>query len=427
MPQAHITTRTLAALKPGHYLREDMLVARKAQNGRVTFAIRIQGPDPFYSRLTATVPPLTLADVRAEANTVLARRQLGQSAQPADKGLTIRKAWEADEGYRAWLRRRGKSTATIASYEAALARLDDKVAARTPLRTLSERPGLFTAEYDRIAHVEPGDGKRAFGHGRVAARSAGRFVRAVYRHAARRLDPSLPTRLPTIDCDLSNLPDTDTVRPLPAMAAEDLPRWWRAVKQFDTVRRECALFGLLSGLRRTSLFEMKWSDRIAPFAFHIPQPKYGTAKAFDLLLSREMHACLGRVLAHCHAVLDEGEPFRWVWPRTTTRSGHVTSLRTMPMPMHALRRTYTSMSLEAVAEPDLVRRLLNHRAHGSIAVTVGYARTSAIGRLLIETQQRISDAIVSAIGDESLRVEPEDTDDAATLAAWDADFRPWPR
>lgn len=427
-----ITERALRALRPGQYLRDDTLVARKTKTGKVTFALRIQGPDPLYKRLAGTIPPLTLEQVRGQMDDIVAKRQLKVEEPLPDQGFTIQIAWEINtedhEGYRAKLLRTGKSPATIESYESALRRLDPVIRS-TPLRTLSQKPKLFANEYDRIAERSNKD-RREAGHGLVAARSAGRFVRAVYRHATT-MDGTLPARSPTSTCELGNL--EESLHRLPVLGPEDLPRWWRASAQLDAIKREAMLFALLSGLRRSSLFEMEWEhhDRVNVFAFNIPKPKGGTKKAFDLILSKPMLASLGRALAYSRGPwLREHGTFKWVWPAAGTTSGHLTSLRDKKigwwLPPHGLRRTYSSMAKNAGIGDELIGRLLNHREHGTKAVTAGYVRTEAIGGLLMDVQEKISAAIIDALGDDSLRVVDESME-PGDLAVMIKDSRPRPR
>jgi hypothetical protein len=102
--------------------------------------------------------------------------------------------------------------------------------------------------------------------------------------------------------------------------------------------------------------------------------------------------------------------FGWVWPSTTTQSGHLANLQhdrdhgVMYSP-HALRRSYSAHARAAGIDEDILRRLLGH---GGGSITAHYVRSTSIGGLLRSAQETISSAIIAALGDVGLApAEPE--------------------
>src|ERR1700747_3692740 len=82
------------------------------------------------------------------------------------------------------------------------------------------------------------------------------------------------------------------------MGAGDLKGWFLQLAALENpVRREFHLFMLLSGSRPTALQEIKPSHiDFQRRTLHVPKPKGGTNRAFDIPLSREMIRCLIRTI-----------------------------------------------------------------------------------------------------------------------------------
>lgn len=405
----HITSRSLAALKPGESIRDterEGFVARKDAKHKVTFFYRLQGRKRIYKKLGRDIP---LATARTLVERLYAETVVGTAyAEPVvDNDLTLLTAWPE---FREHLVTNDKSPATITSYEGSLARLSDAIK-NAPLRVLSQNLGLMGAEFKRIAtRTDDGTAHRQRGHGRTGAIAAARFVRACYRFTLRTDDNPLPARLPTVKLNLKNpKPQYE----LPVLEPEQIPAWWRLARALDDpIRRECYLFCLLSGLRRTSLLTMRWADRDRDDGafWKIPRPKGGEDKEFDLVLSAAMMACVRRALVLSNEWLTRTGEFKWLWPGTSD-DGHVPKLNDREhfgdlwMPPHGLRRTYSSVARLAGSPEDLIERFLNH---GKESVTRGYIMTNPIGALLRESQERTSTLMLKFLADETLVPEPED-------------------
>jgi integrase len=80
------------------------------------------------------------------------------------------------------------------------------------------------------------------------------------------------------------------------MGVGDLKGWFSELAALDNpVRREFHLFTLLSGSRPAALQEIKPNHLdFRRRTLHVPKPKGGGKRAFDIPLSREMILCLLR-------------------------------------------------------------------------------------------------------------------------------------
>jgi integrase len=415
MPE-RITAKTLADMVADQEVRDSEVrgfFARMGRTGIAAFEVRRQGARPIR-KVIGSSDVLSPSRAREEARKILAQHTLARLG-PGEKNYTLDSAWPA---HRADLCRRGKSPRTIENYEQGLARLSDEIRG-TSLRTLAERPEMMLAEWSRIRdRTDDRKHHRQKGHGRAAADSSARFVRALYAYAKRRLDPTLPAAPPTVDLDLSIQP---AIHPLGALAPEDLPRWWRRVQALENpLRRECWLFALLSGLRSGSLLDMMWADVTPdPMFCRIRNPKGGPKKAFDLILSKPMRECLDRALelGKPHWEGDDSDiRQRWVWPGRG-KSGHLDGLESdrkrIGTNAHAIRRTYAGLCVLAGVDQEMVARLLNHAS--AQRVTAHYCRTSTIGAALVAAQEKVSALIISGISGRG-----DDEAEAAYAALWDS-------
>ena len=321
---------------------------------------------------------------------MLARHTLGLH-DSAGEGMTLDTAWLL---YRADLVRKGRSERTVMNYTNSLARISAAVR-ETPLRILGQDQSIMLHEWERIAARTDSGANRERGHGRPAADASARFVRVLYRYVQRWHDFTLPGRHPCVNIDLQS---QHPLGELPLMAPEDLPRWWAAVSSLQNpIRRECHLFSLLSGLRRTPLLEMQWQD-FDEETFHIPWPQGGSRLAHDLILSEPMQDCLRRVKAQ-GGQLFPSNAATWVWPGLV---GHVGGLAADKKHgvfcyLEGCRRTYASVAAMAGVDGDLIGRLLN-QGGPTKSITRHYIKTTALGRLLIEAQETISASILVALG-----------------------------
>src|SRR5690606_4775394 len=91
----------------------------------------------------------------------------------------------------------------------------------------------------------------------------------------------------------------------------------------NAVRREFHLFTLLSGSRPKALTEAEWRHLdVRRRALHIPEPKGGEHRAFNIPLSRPMLACLIRARKAGRKVAPR-QAERFIFPAATGSSGHM--------------------------------------------------------------------------------------------------------
>jgi len=238
------------------------------------------------------VGDITAKEARLKARDCLSRIARGlppievdEPAEPAPPELskpisvTLNEAWER---YReAHLVRKGRSTRTIESYGDHVVRMlaDWK---DIELKALGEEPGLVAAKHDGLTKS----------NGPYIANGAMRTLRAIYNHA-RKSHRYLAADNPVDAIDWNQESRRDT-----GMGLKALPGWFEELYAFENpLRREFHLFTLLSGCRPGALkvAELEHLD-FARRMLHVPAPKGGAKKAFDIPLSRPMVRCLIRAI-----------------------------------------------------------------------------------------------------------------------------------
>src|SRR5207253_10184986 len=108
-----------------------------------------------------------------------------------------------------------------------------------------------------------------------------------------------------------------------AMGMEELAAWWRQLCALkNPIRVEFHLMCLLSGSRPGALKVARWRDvDVRRRVLHIPCPKGGTDRAFDIPLSREMLRSLWRVRKAGRGTY-AAQAQEWIFP-AAGRSGHL--------------------------------------------------------------------------------------------------------
>jgi integrase len=223
-------------------------------------------------------------------------------------------------------------------------------------------------------------------NGTTTADSTYRILRAVYNRGLRE-HPDLPSN-PTGNVDFHG----QKRRKVDANA-DKLTSWGKAVLTLSPLRRDMHLFFLLTGMRRTAGITSKSVDlNLVSRVLHVPKPKGGVARRFDLPLSAALEDLLS------HRVVENGKEFRgtpWLFP-SNSRSGHVAEVKQPELgdlTGHALRHTYATLALEAGVPIAELKFLLNHAPD---SVTMGYLHPS-IDHLRIH-QEKVSAYVLRKLG-----------------------------
>lgn len=292
---------------------------------------------------------------------------------------TLREAWTS---YRdSHMRRKGLSQGTIASYTDHLERLL-KGWLDEPLSALGAEPGLVKARHDAMT-IE---------NGPYIANGAMRSLRAIYNHA-RKTARSLPADNPAHAVDWNPERRRDT-----GMGLSDLAGWFKELDTLDNpVRREFHLFLLLSGSRpdpvkRARLEHLNLKHRI----LHIPKPKGGEERAFDIPLSREMVRCCLRAIRLGRKIYPN-QAQTWLFP-ADSEAGHIVEHKESRKDLSKwggdLRQTYRTIGQAAGVNEVDMHLLMNHSLPN---VNVGYiTRHKLLLDHLRKQQQLISYSVVKA-------------------------------
>jgi integrase len=251
-----------------------------------------------------------------------------------------------------------------------------------PLTLLGNDQGLVTARHDKITS----------GNGPYIANGCMRSLRAIYNHA-RKTARSLPAENPVTAVDWNREKRRDT-----ALGVSELAGWIAALATLENpVRREFHLFLLLSGSRPNALKHAKIEHiNFRARILHIPKPKGGGVKAFDIPLSRAMIRCLVRTI-RIGRVLYPAQSQDWLFPADSV-SGHLAEHKedraTLATWGNDLRQTYRTVGQAAgIADLD-IHLLMNHAITGVNADYI--TRNKLLNGHLRQQQETISQMIVEA-------------------------------
>lgn len=328
---------------------------------------------------------ISTREARSKAKDALGSIARGQ--RPGDEAkikpgsITLRQAWER---YRdAHMIRKGRSAGTIENYRDHMERLFadwlDK-----PLARLGRQPKLVAERHDKITEE----------NGAYIANGAMRSLRAVYNHA-RKSNRDLPVENPTLAIDWNQETRRDT-----GMGPNDLPGWLEELRILDNpIRREFHLLTLLSGSRPTALMRVRIEHiNFASRILHIPKPKGGEERAFDIPLSRAMIRCIIRTL-RAGRVLHSEQADAWLFP-ADSESGHMVEQKEKRDVLskwgNDLRQSYRTIAQSVGVSKLDVHLLMNHSVPG---VNDGYiTRDKLLNDLLRKQQERISSVVMERAG-----------------------------
>lgn len=333
---------------------------------------------------------MTVREARLKAKTLLAKISSGEFFKEEDEaaalaqakaqlGITLREAWAR---YRtSHMERKGRSEATIRGYvdhvERLLADWLD-----VPLQTLGDAPAMVAERHDQLTRE----------NGPSAANGSMRTLRAIYNHA-RKSHRYLPVENPTLAVDWNREKRRDT-----AMGAQDLPDWFEQARRMrHPVRREFHLFTLLSGSRPGALVQARLEHlNLRNRILHIPRPKGGADRAFDIPLSRAMIRCLIRAIRAARMIYPDKSD-QWVFT-AESRDGHLVEHKEQRQVLskwgNDLRQTYRTMGQVAGLSEIDMHLLMNHSLPG---VNAGYiTRAKLLSGHLRTSQEKLSKTIMDA-------------------------------
>ena len=281
------------------------------------------------------------------------------------------------------MKRKGRSAGTIENYRDHMERLF-KDWLDKPLARLGRQPTLVVERHDQITKE----------NGPYIANGSMRSLRAIYNHA-RKSNTDLPPVNPVSAIDWNKEHRRKT-----GMGPNDISGWLGELRAMDNpLRREFHLLTLLSGSRPTALKNLRIEQiNLQQRMIHIPRPKGGEAKAFDIPLSRPMIRCIIRAIRWGRIMYRERAK-SWLFP-ADSEPGHLAEHKEERAVLskwgNDLRQSYRTLA-QAVGVSELdIHLLMNHSLPG---VNAGYiTRDRLLRDHLRDQQQRISELVVHGVG-----------------------------
>lgn len=349
-------------------------------------------------RAFAAFPEMGVKEARVRATGELAAILAGEGLGKPKAGITLGEAWGL---YKAALEKMRRSPATIYSYRNAVETEHLLGIWRdTELSDLATKAG-YTRVAQRHDAITAGQTHEKHG-GSYAANGAMRTLRAIYNWALVKghIRPDPEGGHPTQQVTFND----EEKRKDGAMSRRDLPGWWAAYRKMDNrVRAEFQLFLFLSGSRSGAIAVARWEHLdVAGRRLHIPMPKGGKARAYDIPLTRPMLACLARArrAARVYQPILSRE---WMFPGDPSKSkrgefaGHMSLFATteaaLPCSGHMLRHTYRNACIWAGVEENLSKKLMNHSQRGDVHSGT-YGSREGVWPDLLDAQERITATIV---------------------------------
>ncbi len=404
--RVRLTNESIAGLKlqPGERAYDDQLggfYIQAGKRGGATFRVMADPPQrdraakglpKTLNRTVGQYPGMSAAKARAEAQRLIGMIKGGTDPTLPEINVEGPTLAEALDSYVVALQKKvemGKrQPSTITYYQHAIARIDKRLLKR-PLAVLGANRQLLQTEHARLTRDS---GKVAADHSMIA-------VRAIYTHAKKTWQ-DLPAN-PVIAIDRNGIPNRNE----DGMGLEDLPVWWKEVSAIrNQIKRQLMLFMLLTGLRSTDARTAKLADfDETAKVLHVPSPKGGPSRAFDLPLS---DAAIGCILAARAAWGAEHDPSDYLFPSAHGKAGYFTNPRVERVidgerdrslaSGHKLRHSFATCAEAAGFTEETYGVLLNHKAK---TVTGKYAnRAKNMNTLYRTVANDIASAIMQALG-----------------------------
>jgi integrase len=323
-------------------------------------------------------PDVTAAGARRAAKDWITGVQAKSRMREPQQSKCITLA-EAFKEHRRRCVTRGRQPATLYHYDRTMAGALGSLANKTLDAISSDLPALvrwFTSVSES--------------KGEATANGARALLSASW-NSARRLDPKLPPN-PIIALDKHAYRESPR-----GMSLDDISGWAAQLREVENpVRRELHLMTLLTGSRPDALTKARWEHvDTRRRVLHIPEPKGGAKKAFDVPLSRAMIRSLVRVRRAGLFLFGKCE---WIFPADSS-SGHIQNWTedraTLSQWGRDLRKTFRTIAAELEVPELFSMALMNHSTSG---VHNRYIAKGKLSRALREAQEGISRAIAERVG-----------------------------
>jgi integrase len=327
---------------------------------------------------------MTTRQARGKAKEALGSIAKGQRPGEGPKikpgSITLRQAWER---YRdAHMKRKGRNSGTIEGYRDHMERLF-KDWLDNPLARLGRQPHLVVERHEKISKE----------NGPYIANGSMRSLRAVYNHA-RKSNTDLPAVNPVSAIDWNKEHRRNT-----GMGPNDISGWLKELYAMDNpLRREFHLFTLFSGSRPTALKKIRLEHvDLRQRIIHIPRPKGGEEKAFDIPLSRPMIRSIIRAI-RWGRIMYSAQAKSWLFP-ADSEPGHLVEHKEERNVLskwgNDLRQSYRTLAQAAAVSELDIHLLMNHSLPG---VNAGYiTRDRLLRDHLRQQQQRISELVAHSV------------------------------
>jgi Arm DNA-binding domain len=385
MPEVtELTDKYVKGLPPatgGQYVVRDTLAGFFVVVGKrtKTFTVQCDVKDDLERRRTKKVAlgqvgELSVAQARAKAKATLGALQVAGKFEERRKEWTLGEAWEHMRDFE--LPTKKSSPRTVDGYEKTIRRLMGDWLT-VPLHKFADHPNLVTERHKTITHK----------NGSYAANHFGRAFRRLYNYAQAKLDRRLPVVAWSKVISFNR-----EYRAKGGMGEGDLVHWFAQLAAIpNEVRREFHLFTLLSGSRPDALSKAEWKHlNVKRRALHIPAPKGGEDRAFDIPLSRPMLASLIRA-RQAGRKLAPRQSATFIFPAAKSKSGHIAEWKEDRDVLckwgKQLRQSYEIAGEVLDISERTMKRLLNHATQD---VTMGYGDRDKMWPRLLEEQGRIS-------------------------------------
>lgn len=191
-----------------------------------------------------------------------------------------------------------------------------------------------------------------------------------------------------------------------SLAPADLQPWYERVQRLmNPVKQTYWVAVMLTGARRTSVAEARWTDvDLDAATWHFGNPKGGPKMRYTVPISTYLVDRLRELKEHNRKLFPKSE---FVFPSDRSECGHLTIPRNdkQGLPMaHCLRHTYRTMSLLAGISDVHSHLLMNHRLDG---VNAGYISRHITMDELAKSQEAITRYMLIRFGVIQEEAKPE--------------------